>query len=177
MAKTTDRDVRPDTYWDGSGLVQGDENWQRAEAAVSAGVVGEHLPKLQQGEVEIAMISMLSATGDVISIRARKDEAVIRYTVVDEYEEDREGEPGFEFQPQQSLQPLTFGEMTDLLWNLSVSDETSLFESTWLMCPDLDINDDEPDEYFSISSDFYSGLEDWFEQKFLEWKRGRREAS
>jgi hypothetical protein len=47
---------------------------------------GEYLPAYEPGQVEIARIEMKSATGDVISIRAKKKESWILYSVFDEYE-------------------------------------------------------------------------------------------
>jgi hypothetical protein len=60
---------------------------------------GEFLPPMEPGEIEIARVELRSTTGDVYSIRARKDLADIRYRVVDENEGefklpfDRSGEP------------------------------------------------------------------------------------
>jgi hypothetical protein len=49
---------------------------------------GEYLPELDEGEVEIARISMASTTSDQISVRACQDGERIRYRIVGEYEED-----------------------------------------------------------------------------------------
>ena len=170
-----DWDARPETYWDGRGLFQGDAGFQRAQPAIPAGLVGEHLPKLEGGEVEIALITMRSTMGDVISIRARQDGEVIRYIVVDEYEDERQGEPGYEFEPEQSSEPLTFRELTDLIWSFNQSEFGNLFEAHWSQ--DLDVNsfDDEPNDFFFLSSEFYSGLQDWLEGKFLEMKLSKRD--
>ncbi len=47
---------------------------------------GEYLPGYLPGEVEIARICLRSTTSDVISLRARPNEAGIAYRIADEYE-------------------------------------------------------------------------------------------
>ena len=49
---------------------------------------GEYLPGYGTGEVEIARIALKSSTGDVIRFRAHRNRpgALLRYSVVDEYE-------------------------------------------------------------------------------------------
>src|SRR5437899_1838208 len=46
---------------------------------------GEYLPPLQEGEVEIARISLRSTTADQISVRALRTSDGISYSIVDEY--------------------------------------------------------------------------------------------
>jgi hypothetical protein len=47
---------------------------------------GENLPDLEEGEVEIARMSLLdSVHGEVVSLRARRLEGVVAYRMVDEY--------------------------------------------------------------------------------------------
>ena len=46
---------------------------------------GEYLPGYLRGETEIARIELQSTTSDVISIRARGEDGLIHYRVVDEY--------------------------------------------------------------------------------------------
>ena len=48
---------------------------------------GEYLPDFDGDEVEIARVTLASVTGDVISIRARGQHALIHYRIVDEYED------------------------------------------------------------------------------------------
>src|SRR5262249_4767409 len=79
-----------------AGNVESLEKWILAESVTEAERValgqhhpalmgGEYLPGYQDEEVEIARVSLQSTTGDVISIRARRDRGAIRYRVVDEY--------------------------------------------------------------------------------------------
>jgi len=64
-----------------------------------------YLPGYHVGEVEIARICLRSTTSDVISLRARPNEAGIAYRIVDEYE-------GKFFLPiTQSKLPLTLAEL------------------------------------------------------------------
>ena len=46
---------------------------------------GEYLPSYLEGETEIARIELQSTTSDVISIRARGQDGIIHYRIVDEY--------------------------------------------------------------------------------------------
>jgi hypothetical protein len=48
--------------------------------------VGEALPALKKGELEIVRISLASVTGDVISVRIKKSKHKFAITIVDEYE-------------------------------------------------------------------------------------------
>src|SRR5262245_20849225 len=79
-----------------AGNVESLEKWILAESVTEADRValgqhhpalmgGEYLPGYQDEEVEIARVSLQSTTGDVISIRARRERGAIRYRVVDEY--------------------------------------------------------------------------------------------
>ena len=66
---------------------------------------GEYLSAYLHGEVEIARICLRSTTSDVISLRARPNEAGIAYRIVDEYEGD------FVVPITQSKLPLTLAEL------------------------------------------------------------------
>ena len=47
--------------------------------------VGEYLPVSKEGEIEFVRISLASTTGDVISLRIKKEEKSFVVTIVDEY--------------------------------------------------------------------------------------------
>jgi hypothetical protein len=47
---------------------------------------GEYLPEYIKDETEIARIELRSTLADVISIRAKTEEGIITYSVVDEYD-------------------------------------------------------------------------------------------
>ena len=121
MKKSPDHtpDPRPDSYWNGRGTFKGDARFQRVSPATPFGLVGECLPDLREKEVEIVMIGMRSAMGDVISVRARREGDNILYRVVDEY-----GDPDFsnyDGYPEESRLPLTQKEMQDFLWSIGES--------------------------------------------------------
>ncbi|MBK8320987.1 MAG: hypothetical protein IPL05_21580 [Betaproteobacteria bacterium] len=68
---------------------------------------GEYLPDLRLNEVEIARISLLSVTGDVISVRATQGKRRIYYRIVDEYE----GDSVPEHSRRTSIKPLTLSQL------------------------------------------------------------------
>ena len=74
---------------------------------------GEYLPTLDEGEIEIARISLASTTSDQISVRARKDGERIRYRIVGEYEEDESMRHQLPFAVTD--QPLSLGELMDMI--------------------------------------------------------------
>ena len=165
-------DARPATYWDGRGLFMGDAGYQRMSPAVFEGMVGEHLPPLDDGEVEIVMIGMRSMMGDVISIRAQRDGDTIRYRVVDEDEGVSDGGPGYTFEPHESSKPLSFTDITAMIWSLHVPDWGHFFEQGWEEQRDCDLETYEND-FYELQSDFYRGLQEWLEERFEKWRRRR----
>jgi hypothetical protein len=72
---------------------------------------GEYLPPYLPGEVEIARISMMSVTMDVIALRARRHRGRIHYRVVDEYE----GMGVSSWGQKTSARPLTFRQLVRLI--------------------------------------------------------------
>lgn len=162
---------RPDTYWNGGGNNTGSPATQRVSPATPMGLVGEYLPELEPGEVEIAMIGMHSSMGDVISVRAKQCGDKIEYRVVDEIQIGHGlDEPTiYEFAPRTSEAPLTYEELTDLLLHLR-TDGRSIFRSQW----DADAESrgwaDERDGFFTLQSDFYEGLNDWLDKQYKEWR-------
>lgn len=78
---------------------------------------GEYLPDMMESEVEIARIEIDSTTGDVTSVYARREGALIHYRVVDEYG----GDTLSSFRERTSAAPLTLGELVDFVlgaWSL-----------------------------------------------------------
>lgn len=74
---------------------------------------GNYLPDTEDGEVEIARISIKSTTFDVTSVFAKPDQGVIRYRVVDEYGGDTLAGDG----QMESSRPLSLGELADFFLN------------------------------------------------------------
>ena len=59
---------------------------RRARAAIHPSFMGgEYLPDFEEGELEMARLSLRSVTADVISIRLRRTEVGFVYRIVDEY--------------------------------------------------------------------------------------------
>ena len=136
---------------------------------------GEYLPDCLPGEVEIARVVLASVLQDVFSIRARRRRGGRRilYRVVDEYGEP--GEPGWACRPASSVQPLTTGQLVELI-------ETA-------RCPRFDVGDgpltealrdfqegSDPRglvEFVRVESEFYPGLGEYFERRAREWLERR----
>lgn len=136
---------------------------------------GEYLPDLLPGEVEIGRVVLASVLQDVFSIRARRRRGGRRilYRVVDEYGEA--GEPGWACRPASSRQPLTMGQLVELI-------ETA-------RCPRFDVGDGPLTEalrdfqedsdprdllgFVTVESEFYPGLAEWFERRAADWLERR----
>ena len=59
---------------------------RRARAAIHPSFMGgEYLPDFEEGELEVARLSLKSVTADVISVRLRRTEDGFVYRIVDEY--------------------------------------------------------------------------------------------
>ena len=78
---------------------------------------GEYLPAINENEIEVARIELESTTADVISVRARWENGVYRYSVVDEYEEV------YEVPVEQTSQPMSFKELIQFLNGVKRADE------------------------------------------------------
>lgn len=104
---------------------------------------GNYLPDTDDGEVEIARISIASTTRDVTSVYARPDDGIIRYRVVDEYD----GDTLTGVSETESEKPLTLGEFANF------------FLKTWPLLEVLKMNfrDDLAGRlgFFTVDSDFY----------------------
>jgi hypothetical protein len=160
MKKSTewDRSFRPTTYWKA----------KPNKKAVAAG----YLPDLEPGEVEIARIEMLSTLSDVISLRAQRDaDGRIHHRFCDEYPED---EKVYEFSPVVSDEPLSFGEVADLLDNARCSDayedEPRVIWGILQMNRDNGLDDQEQLEGFvRVVSPFYPQLTEYFRWRTRQW--------
>lgn len=104
---------------------------------------GNYLPDTEDGEVEIARISIKSSTFDVTCVYARPDEGVIHYRVVDEYGGDTMQGPD----EAQTDKPLALGELADF------------FLRAWPLIDVLEMNfegdEDGAMDFFSADSVFY----------------------
>src|SRR5438128_2218940 len=104
---------------------------------------GEYLADYEPGEVEIARVALDSTTGDVISVRAKRDGNKIVYRVADEYSNK------YTHTPSESDEPLT---MLGLI-GLIDSGRAEGWDSEGLTntCP------------ATVSSAFYPQLEQYYE--------------
>ena len=137
----TDLTQRPDSYWpDGIDTSAGDQSEE-----------DDMLP----GEVEIAFIELLSTLGDVMSVRARPMGDRIAYRVVDENESE------WRLPREQSDQPLTLGEMLELLDGAHQVGES---EAAGITMRWRELNLMEPSDapglvdFVRVTSDFYPEL-------------------
>ncbi len=69
----------------------------------------EFLPAHEREEVDLALVSLASVTGDLISIRARPSGRRIVYRIEDEYGTN------FRFYPKHAARPLSLGELIVML--------------------------------------------------------------
>jgi hypothetical protein len=71
-----------------------DDDDRRARSAVHPAFMGgEYLPDFEDDEVEVARLELESVTGDVISVRLRRDSEGYHYRVTDEYDGECLAEP------------------------------------------------------------------------------------
>ena len=127
---------------------------------------GEYLPGYLPGEVEIARICLQSTTSDVISLRARPNEAGIAYRIVDEYKGD------FFLPITQSKLPLTLAKLVRQFEN----GELNVLEyggGLALGYNNMNANNGSDFEslrnFTRISSSYYRQLEKHFENVYDRW--------
>ena len=118
---------------------------------------GNYLPDTEDGEVEIARITIQSTTFDVACVFAKPEHGSIRYRVVDEYDGD------FLAQPTEMIsdQPLTLGELTDFLLNAF-----SLVDVLEMNFPDGDV--ESALDFFFVEFKFYPDLGPLCIQRVIE---------
>ena len=117
---------------------------------------GNYLPDTEDGEVEIARISIKSTTFDVTCVYARPVEGAIHFRVVDEYGGDTLQHPA----EAQTDKPMTLGEFADF------------FLRAWPLIDLLDMyfeNDQSGAlDFFSADSEFYPDFDSLCRQRALE---------
>jgi len=119
------------------------EGQKRLESLHPMYMGGNYLPDAEEGEVEIARISIQSTTHDVTSVYARVEDGTMHYRVVDEYAGDTlQGTT-----EAQTAEPMTLGELT------------TFFLQAWPLIEVLESNFEDDTEraldFFSGSSEFY----------------------
>jgi len=131
---------------------------------------GEYLPELEEGEVEIARISLSSVTSDQISVRARPDGERIRYRIVGEYE-DMEGMQ-YQLPLETSSTPLSLGELMNFIAGSGIEGcayPGGIFSSSWAMMLDSGEGPDRIAGFISVSSAFYPQIEACYDMLAEQW--------
>jgi hypothetical protein len=132
---------------------------------------GEYLPDLEQSEVEIARVTLQSVTQDVISIRATAASNRIDYRIVDEYETD------WRISPASSLEPLSMGEMIEMLDSARTPDEEDVTGKAGPVWGALTMNLDGDDNpmgligFVEVTSEFYPGLNVYYAREIEDFLR------
>ena len=75
---------------------------------------GEYLTDCNPSETEIARVTLRSTTQDVISIRAKREDGELRYSIVDEYDDHE-----FSLWTEFSQKPFSLKELIEFLDNSS----------------------------------------------------------
>ena len=117
---------------------------------------GNYLPDTEDGEVEIARISIKSTTYDVTCVYARPDDGAIHYRVVDEYGGDTlQGTA-----EARTDRPMTLGEFADF------------FLGAWPLSDGLEMNFENDRaaslDFFSAESEFYPDFDRLCRQRVIE---------
>ena len=138
---------------------------------------GEYLPELEEGEVEIARVSLDSVTSDQISVRARPDGERIRHRIVGEYEEME----GMQYQLtlETSSTPLSLGELMNFIAGSGIDGcvyPGGIFSTSWAMMLDSGEDPDRIAGFISVSSAFYPQIEACYEVMAAQWIEENVEA-
>jgi hypothetical protein len=136
---------------------------------------GEYLPDFEGDEVEIARVVVVSATGDVISIRARHQGGRILYRIVDE----DDGETVYECAPAESERPLTMGELIGLMDRVTAEGNYPYYGSglttVWRdYHADNGSDLDELLNFVKVYSEFYPELSRYYADEASEWLANRK---
>jgi hypothetical protein len=122
---------------------------------------GEYLPDYEHNEIEIARVFLKSTTGDVFSLRARQQGRLIQYRIVDEYGTE------FKIQPEETIEPLSMGELIRLIddaENEGRKGLTNIFRDF-----NLDKDPMELLDFVTVTSEFYPDLQRWYRDEAKEW--------
>jgi hypothetical protein len=135
---------------------------------------GEYLPDFEGDEIEIARVMLASVTGDVISIRARRENALIHYRIVDEYD----GETVYYCEPENSARPLTMRELIGLIDNAHgegmYPDYGTGLTTVWRdFHADNGSSPEEMVAFVRVSSEFYPDLRGYYEEEASAWLEER----
>lgn len=152
-----------------------DQDLKSAQSAIHPWMMGgEYLPDLELNEIEICRIVLKSTTMDVTSMRARIDDGLIKYRVVDEY-----GENDYVLKFQKSDAPL---KMKQLIENIDQcveihkeSGDVNEYGGGGLVKPwiyqQFECGDtlEEAVDFVTVHSAFYPDLERYYEHQKPVW--------
>jgi len=127
---------------------------------------GEYLPDCNSGETEIARVTLRSTTQDVISIRAKKEDGELHYSVTDEYDDHE-----FSLWTDSSLKPFTLKELIEFLDKSSQGDgyPGGLSLSYNNSNADSGLDRESLEDFTTISSEIYPQLEEHYDRVFADW--------
>ena len=133
---------------------------------------GEYLPDLLLSEVEIARIDLQSTTADVISIRAKKEDGELHYSLADEYDEHESY-----LWPNSSKKPFSLKELIEFLDNSTqeIGYQGGLSLSYNNYNAEGGIDRESLEEFTTISSEIYPQLEEHYQHVFADWVAEEKE--
>ena len=124
---------------------------------------GEYLPEYIKDETEIARIELRSTLADVISIRAKTEEGILTYSVVDEYDESE-----FELPIDLSVEPFSLQELIEFIDGVGFSGSIGI--ATCHNESNAEHMDrEELADFTTVNSDIYHELESHYDQVFAQW--------
>jgi len=127
---------------------------------------GEYLPDCNSNETEIARVTLRSTMQDVISIRAKKEDGELHYSVADEYDESE-----FTLWRDSSLKPFSLKELIEFLDKSSqgIGYPGGLSLSYNNSNADSGLDRESLEDFTTISSEIYSQLEEHYDRVFADW--------
>jgi hypothetical protein len=174
LRSTYDWSFRPETYFDASPAPRPPrltDDERRFIGAIHPALMGGlYLPDLEEGEVEIARISLESVTADQISVRARPVKGGIAYAIHDEYGTDFERHPAF------SRKPLTMLQVTRLI-DKATDDGGLVFGYVKYNAEGGGSRPDELRTFATVTSRFYPDLGHWYDRWMNHYLDTLKEAS
>ena len=186
--KPIDFDQRPERYWDDDDLlakllrgVRDSEQHSRLTKHWASGEIQKleaeldsdgsddldqgHMPSCMPWEKEIAVITLDSVNGDMISVRAIKSKDNIRYKVMDEYGSH------FKLQREVSDLPLTLQELIHFLDQTSQDGISGGISLGYNRMNAEFSSRAELRHFTSIKSQLYPDLKQYYEEVFEEWAK------
>ena len=170
---------RPASYWMPADAAGPDGSCSSGNVAASTirrrpffDLGREFLPAHERDEVEIALVSLASVTGDVISIRARPSGTRIVCRIEDEYGTN------FRFYPKHSAQPLSLGELIAMI-DYATGHLDGHREGLTNAYRDYNLDGSDAEalvDFVTVTSDFYPTLRAYYEDQARTWLAARAGA-